>query len=148
MKLQQFDQWVIAASRRWFVPTARVAIGLIYVWFGVLKLFDISSASPLATALTAQTIGLEYFATAFRGLAVFEVVLGLIFLFPSATRLVIPLLGLHMLIVCSPLVLVPDLAWTAPFVPSLEGQYIIKNVLIFALAIGIVAHTKPLLSRP
>jgi len=40
--------------------------------------------------------------------------------------------------------LVPHEAWTKPFVPTLEGQYIIKNVVLAALAIGIAAQTPPL----
>jgi hypothetical protein len=53
-----------------------------------------------------------------------------------------------MVIVCSPLILVPELAWSHPFVPTLEGQYIIKNVIIVALAVGIAAQARPLKSMP
>jgi putative oxidoreductase len=63
------------------------------------------------------------------------------------TRLVIPLLLIHIVIVCLPLFVVPDLAWSKPFIPTLEGQYIIKNLAIIALAIGIAAQTKPFKSK-
>jgi len=126
------------------MPLARVAIFVIYFWFGILKLFNLSPASPLAQALTAKTIGLQHYNLAFNILAVYECVVGILFLFPKATRIVIPLLFIHMIIVCSPLILVPHLAWSRPFVPTLEGQYIIKNVAIIALAIGIAAQTRPL----
>jgi uncharacterized membrane protein YkgB len=59
-------------------------------------------------------------------------------------RITIPLLLVHMAVVCSPLVLVPELTWQRLFVPTLEGQYIIKNVVIVAVAFGIAAHTEPL----
>jgi hypothetical protein len=91
-----------------------------------------------------QTVGLQYFNTLFKVLAVYECLIGIMFLFPKLTRVVIPLLVIHLLIVCSPLVLVPHLAWTKPFVPTLEGQYIIKNLAIIGLAIGIAAQTQPL----
>jgi uncharacterized membrane protein YkgB len=71
-------------------------------------------------------------------------VIGILFLFPKLTRIVIPLLFIHMAIVCSPLLLVIDHAWQAPFVPTLEGQYIIKNAVIIAVAIGIAASTVPI----
>jgi hypothetical protein len=43
-----------------------------------------------------------------------------------------------------PLVLVPELTWQKPLIPTLEGQYIIKNVAIVALAFDVAAHTRPL----
>jgi uncharacterized membrane protein YkgB len=111
MNIKTLDLAIIERLRRSFIPLARIAIFIIYFWFGILKLFNLSPASPLAQALTAKTI---------------------------------PMLVIHMIIVCSPLILVPHLAWSKPFVPTLEGQYIIKNVAIIALAIGIAAQTRPL----
>ena len=101
-------------------------------------------ASPLAEALTAQTIGSEWFQVAFVTLAVIECLIGVLFLVPRATRMVIPLLFVHMLVVSSPLVMVPAYVWAAPLVPNLEGQYIIKNIALVAVAIGIAASTPPL----
>jgi uncharacterized membrane protein YkgB len=144
MKLQTLDLKIIALLRRTFLPAARAAVFVVYFWFGILKLFELSPATPLASALTAQTIGLGHFDIAFKVLAVFECLIGVLFLFPKLTRVVIPLLAVHLVVVCSPLVLVPHEAWTKPFVPTLEGQYIVKNVVLAALAIGIAAQTPPL----
>lgn len=144
MSIQHIDLKIIALLRRAFLPTARGAIFVVYFWFGILKLFDLSPASPLAAALTTQTIGADHFQLAFRILAVFECVIGVLFLFPQFTRVVIPLLVIHLVVVCSPLILLPHDAWQQFLVPTLEGQYIIKNVLIAAVAIGIAAQTLPL----
>lgn len=144
MQLQAVDLKLINWFRKAFVPMARVAVFIVYFYFGVLKLLDLSPASPLATALTAKTIGIAHYHTAFIVLAIFECVIGLLFLFPKATRIVIPLLLIHMAVVCAPLVLIPDQVWTRAFVPNLEGQYIIKNVVIIAVAIGIASQTPPL----
>ncbi len=144
MNILGFDKVAIAFLRRSFLPVARFSIFLIYFWFGALKLLGLSPATPLAAALTAKTIGPAYFGLAFTILAVYECLIGVLFLFPKATRLVIPLLLVHMIIVCSPLILVAGLVWAKPFVPTLEGQYIIKNAVIVALAIGIAAQAKPL----
>lgn len=144
MTLKNLDLTIIARLRVWALPIARAGVFIVYFYFGVLKLLGQSPASPLAMALTDKTIGLQYFDIAFKTLAVFECLIGILFLIPKATRVVIPLLLLHLLIVCSPLVLVPHLAWVRPLVPTLEGQYIIKNVLLVAIALGVAAHTKPL----
>jgi uncharacterized membrane protein YkgB len=49
-----------------------------------------------------------------------------------------------MAVVSAPLILVPTHVWTGFLVPTLEGQYILKNLVIVAVAIGIAAQTKPL----
>lgn len=142
---KQIDLQVIAFFRRTFIPVARVSIFLVFFWFGFIKLLGLSPASPLAAALTAQTVGMQYFDILFAALAAVECVIGILFLFPKMTRVVIPLLLFHMLIVCSPLVLVPEYTWAGFGIPTLEGQYIIKNAVAVAVAIGIAASTKPLL---
>lgn len=146
-KLHALDQTIIRLSQQWYEPVARGAFFIIFFYFGFLKLIGLSPATPLAEALTARTIGMQYFDMSFMILAVIECLIGLLFLFPKATRVVIALLFVHLAVVCSPLVLVPDHIWTSFFVPNLEGQYIIKNVALVAIAIGIAAHVTPLAGK-
>lgn len=142
--ITEIDLQLVAFFRRTFVPFARLSIFLVFFWFGAIKLIGLSPASPLAEALTAKTVGMQYFDPLFYLLAVIECVIGILFLFPKATRVVIPLLLFHMLIVCTPLLLVPEYTWQQFGVPTLEGQYIIKNAVVIAVAIGIAASAKPL----
>lgn len=144
MRIQSVDQKLIAWLRKSFLPLARLALFLVFFYFGLLKLLGESPAGPVAEALIAETVGLQHFDVLFKLLAILECFIGLLFLLPKATRVVIPLLILHMLIVSSPLLLIADLTWVKPFVPSLEGQYIIKNVAIIALALGVASQTTPL----
>lgn len=147
MNIKTLDLKIIDWFRRAYLPMARGAIFVVYVYFGVLKLVGESPASPLAHALVDKTVGTAHFDTLFVALAIFECLIGVLFLFPKLTRIVIPLLLVHMIIVCSPLAAVPQLVFVKPFVPTLEGQYIIKNVAIIALAIGVAAQTRPLRGR-
>lgn len=144
---RNIDLKVITFFKRTFEPVARISVFLIFFWFGFLKLVGLSPASPLAEALTAKTIGMQYFDTLFIILAFLECIVGLMFLFPKLTRVVVPLLLFHMVIVCSPLILVPELTWQGFAVPTLEGQYVIKNAVVIAVAIGIAASTQPLATR-
>ncbi len=146
-KLVSFDQRFIALLNKYSIPIARASLFVVFFWFGALKVFGLSPAGPLAEALTARTVGMQYFDTLFLALSLIECLIGILFLIPKTTRVVIPLLLIHMAVVCSPLVLTPDLVWQQPFVPTLEGQYIIKNVAIIAVALGIAASTKPLRSK-
>lgn len=138
------DLRVIQFFRQTFVPVARFSIFLIFFWFGLIKLLGLSPASPLAMALTEKTVGGQYFTQLFFILALIECVIGILFLFPKCTRVVVPLLLFHMAIVCSPLLLVPNYTWQSFLVPTLEGQYIIKNAVVIAVAIGIASTTTPL----
>lgn len=144
LNIKTIDLEIIAWAKRLFVPSARIAFFVIFFYFGFLKLLGLSPASPLAEALTSQTIGLQYFDLSFTILALFECLIGVLFLIPKVTRVVIPLLFIHLAVVCSPLVIVPQMVWQQPFVPNLEGQYIIKNMALVAVAIGIAASTMPL----
>ncbi len=146
-KTYAFDQKLIAWLSKVFPPLARVAIFVVFFWFGLLKLLGLSPAGPLAHALVTNTVGPAYFNELYLILAALECLIGVLFLIPRATRLTIPLLLGHMVIVSSPLILVPSLAWSQVFVPTLEGQYIIKNIAIIALAIGIAAQLRPLGTR-
>lgn len=141
------DEKLIGFFRRTFEPVARFSIFLIFFWFGLIKLLGFSPASPLAEELINRTVGLQYFDALFITLALLECAVGILFLLPKLTRVVIPLLLVHLLIVCSPLLLVPSYTWQSFLVPTLEGQYIIKNVVVIAVAIGIAASTKPLASK-
>ena len=79
--------------------------------------------------------------------ALFECCIGILFLFKGAERIVFPLLLLHMISTALPLFLLTSATWQSAFVPTLEGQYIIKNLVIIATALGIVAHLHPLPRR-
>lgn len=146
-KIQTLDQTIIRLAQKWYEPAARGAFFIIFFYFGFLKLIGLSPATPLAAALTERTIGMQYFDASFMILAAIECLIGILFLIPKATRVVIALLFIHLAVVCSPLVLVPDHIWTGMLIPNLEGQYIIKNVALVAVAIGIAAHVTPLASK-
>lgn len=141
------DLKVIAFFQKAFIPMARISIFIVFFWFGLIKLLGLSPAGPLAEALTARTVGLQYFDTLFIALSLVECLIGVLFLFPKMTRLVIPLLLAHMALVCSPLILVPEYTWQQAFVPTLEGQYILKNAVVVAVAVGIAASAQPLQTK-
>jgi uncharacterized membrane protein YkgB len=143
-RIKRVDFNLILFFKRTYIPLARFALFVVFFWFGFIKLIGLSPAGPLAEALTAKTVGTALFEPLFLVLAFVECLIGVLFLLPRAVRIVIPLLFVHMIIVCAPLVLVPEATWQSFLVPTLEGQYIIKNIAIIALAFGIAAHTEPL----
>lgn len=145
--LKSIDLELVYFFQRSFIPFARFSLFLIFFWFGLIKILGLSPASPLAKALVDNTVGIVYFDSLFLTLALLECFIGLLFLLPNFNRIVIPLLLVHMVIVCSPLLFVSQYTWQAFAVPTLEGQYIIKNAVVVAVAIGIASSTTPLSSR-
>jgi uncharacterized membrane protein YkgB len=140
--IHRTPQLVDSLSIRWFELIARISIFIIYFWFGFLKVINLSPATPLASALVSHTIGMQYFTISFKALAVYECILAVLFLIPAVTWPSTALLVVHLVIVSSPLVLVANVAWVHAMVPTLEGQYIIKDLAILALAVGIIAVRK------
>ena len=135
------------------IQFGRIALFVVYFWFGILKVFGKSPASPLVEHLFNVTLHkiLPFLSIGnfliFLGLA--EVVLGILFLINKWPRTVLTLTIIHLFTTTLPLV-IPSLGmWTAPFVPTLEGQYIIKNILILSLAIIVtIGVQRPKLKMP
>lgn len=147
MTIADIDISVIGFFRRISIPAARLGLFVVFFWFGALKVVGLSPASPLVRSLFERTIHFMPFGTFIVLFGLFECVIGLLFLVKGLEREVIPLLVLHLATTFMPLFLLPDITWSGFLVPTLEGQYIIKNLVIAAAAIGIAAHLHPLSKR-
>ncbi len=142
--IQKIDHAFISMAKRHYAWIARVALFVIYFYFGFLKLLGLSPADSLAIGF-ANKMGAGMFANElFIALAFVECLIGITILVPKLTRFAILAMLIHMVLVCSPILLYTEATWASPFVPNLEGQYIIKNAALVALALGLVATTTPL----
>lgn len=125
---------------------AHVALFIVFVWFGSLKLFGLSPAGPLVDSLFQETIGAVFpFITANAFMIIFgayEVLIGILFVVPRMEKLATILLLPHMITTIMPLFVLPEMTWDGFLTPSLEGQYIIKNVIILALVAMVFVELK------
>ena len=144
MSIRTMDRSIIGFFRRISVPTARVGLFIVFFWFGLLKVIGYSPASGLVQRLFEDTIPFVSFHAFIIGFGIFECIIGILFLWKGMERVVIPLLLIHMVTTFGPLVFLPEETWQGFLVPTLEGQYIIKNVVIIAAAVGIAAHLHPM----
>jgi uncharacterized membrane protein YkgB len=144
MSIRSIDSSLIHFFHRIAIPSARFGLFVIFFWFGLLKVLGLSPASGLVQRLFEHTIPWMPFATFIVLFGLFEMLIGILFLIKGTERVVIPLLFVHMITTFMPLFLLEQETWVRPFVPTLEGQYIIKNLALIAAAIGIVAHIRPL----
>ena len=136
-EIDRLDRGIAAFMRRWSPLALRLSLAVIFIWFGILKPLGLSPAAPLVEA----TVGWMPFFTPPTWVAIigwWEVAIGITFLFRSTVRVAIALLALQMGGTFLPLVLLPDVVFQAghiPYAPTMEGQYIIKNLLIISAAL-------------
>ena len=140
---------VDAAITRWMarngVRLLRVSLGVVFFWFGVLKFFPgLSPATELALkTIDTLTFGRVSPVVAINVLAAWESAIGLGLIFGVAMRATLLLLFVQMLGTITPLFFFPDLVFTRiPYAPTLEGQYIIKNIVLVSAAIVIGATVR------
>lgn len=147
MSLRQLDLHLIRFFKKISVPLARVGLFVVFGWFGILKILNYSPASPLVQKLFEKTIPFMSFEIFLILFGVLELIIGILFLIRGMERAAFFLLILHMITTFLPLFLLRSITWDGWFIPTMEGQYILKNVIIIATALGIVAHLHPMKTR-
>jgi uncharacterized membrane protein YkgB len=123
----------------------RLSIGIIFTWFGVLKFFEGFSPAEGIAVRTIDTIsfGLLDEKIILIGLAVLETLIGLGLLFNIFLRQTLMLLYLQLIGTFLPVFPFPyEVFLKIPFAPTLEGQYIIKNLVIVGAAIVLGATAR------
>lgn len=139
--------WLVAAEgavHSWLVrhsiPALRISLGLVFLGFGILKYIPgVSPAQDLAVTTTAMlTFGLIPDGVALVLIATMECSIGLLLITRKALRSALYLLVVQLLGILSPLVLLPERLFSGPFhAPTLEGQYVLKDIVLVAAAMVI-----------
>jgi uncharacterized membrane protein YkgB len=132
------QRWLIAYS----VAVLRISVGAVFLAFGALKFFPgVSPAQSLVEATTGiLTLGLVPGPVALVGVAMLECVIGLLLISGRGLRVGVYLLGLQVGGILSPLVLLPGRLFAGPHgAPTLEGQYVLKDVVIAGAALVLAA---------
>ncbi len=131
------DRAIAGAMAKVGPSAMRIALAVTFVWFGILKPLGMSPAEGL---LRATVRWLPFFEPDqwVHIIGWWEVAIGITFLFRATTRIAILLLALQMVGTFLPLVLLPDVTFQHfPYAPTMEGQYIVKNLVIIAAAIAL-----------
>jgi uncharacterized membrane protein YkgB len=144
-RFDRIDRGVTVVLARSGVPVVRLSLGVVFLWFGALKF--IPGVSP-AEDLAARTIdqlsgGVVGPALSVPVLAAWECLIGLGLLSGRFLRGTLLLMALQMIGTLTPLLLFPAETFTRfPYAPTLEGQYIIKNVVLIAAAMVVGATVR------
>lgn len=115
----------------------RGSLAIVFIWFGILKPFGLSPAADLV-ARTVFWFPSEYFVPI---LGWWEVAIGVGLLYRPWIRGALALLFLQMAGTLLPFVVLPGECFqTFPYALTLEGQYIVKNMVLISAAIAVAAH--------
>lgn len=143
--IERLDVRITATLARVAVPTLRIALGVVFLWFGVLKFFpDLSPAETLVGRTIEQlTFGIVRPDVSLPALAAWESIIGIGLIVGRGLRGILLLLALQMAGTFTPLLLFPNETFQVfPFAPTLEGQYIIKNIVLIGAAMVVGATVR------
>jgi len=143
--LASADRGVTRWMARYGLILLRLSLGIVFLWFGALKFFPkLSPAQELAgRTIAVLTGGLVRPEVALPVLAGWECLIGIGLLAGRGLRTVLLLLYLQMLGTLTPIVIFPHEVFIhIPYAPTLEGQYIIKNLVLISAGIVIGATVR------
>ena len=147
LNFEAVDRHIAAFMNHWGTLALRYSLAMIFIWFGILKPFGLSPAEPLVK-LTVDWMPLFSSETWVAVIGWWEVAIGVTFLFHKTVRIAIALLAMQMVGTFLPLLILPGVTFQEghiPYAPTMEGQYIIKNLLIIsaALVVGGTVRQRP-----
>lgn len=135
--LARFDHAVIELTRTYSIPLLRISLGIVFVWFGLLKIFGHSPVADLV-------IKTAYFLkpnVAVVGIGIVETLIGLGLLTGLAMRVTLLLFFLQMCATFLPVVTRPDMLLQNgnPLLLSVDGEFLLKNFVLIAAGLVIVS---------
>jgi uncharacterized membrane protein YkgB len=127
-QLDLLDQRIINFMSGYGIIILRIGLGIIFLWFGMLKFFPGLSPAENLVRNTVYFMDPDIFIPI---LALWESLIGIGLISGKFMRTTLLLLFLQMPGTALPLIILPDQVWTIfPFGLTLEGQYIVKNLVL------------------
>ena len=130
----RLDQTIVRVMRTYGITLLRLALALTYIWFGALKVLQVS---PVAD-LVAQTVYWVPAAFFVPFLGVWEIAVGLGLLFRFALRLTLLFFFMQMAGTFLVLIIHPGLSFQDgnPLLLTVLGEFVVKNLVL--LTAGVV----------
>jgi len=136
---------IVSFMKRYSILLLRISLGIVFFWFGILKFFPgLSPADEIATVTIEKlTFGLIPPGVSIIILAAWETLIGIGFLSGKYLRITLFLFFTQMAGTMTPLLLFPAETFTRfPYAPTLEGQYIIKNLVLISAGLVLGATVR------
>ena len=141
-RIRRIDERIAGFLRDWSLTLLRVSVAIVFVWFGALKVFDVTPVADLV-ADTVYWVDPGWFVPV---LGVFEIVVGLGLLVRRQLRLVLALFALQMAGTFLVLVVQPEVAFqdANPLLLTVEGEFVVKNLVLLSagMVVGATVHRR------
>ena len=138
--IDRIDRSISNFLRRWSIPALRVSLGIVFIWFGALKVFDVTPVSDLV----ASTVYWFDPGWVVPVLGLFEIVVGIGLVFRIALRAVLGLFALQMVGTFLVLVLLPEVSFQDgnPLLLTVEGEFVVKNLVLLSAGMVVGATVR------
>lgn len=139
-RFDRLDRRIIGLLRRWSPLALRLALGVVFAWFGALK---VSGVTPVAE-LVARTVYWVDPGWLVPVLGLAEVIIGTGLIVGRGLRLVLVLFALQMAGTFLVLVVQPDVAFQRgnPLLLTVEGEFVVKNLVLLAAGMAVGAQVE------
>lgn len=116
----------------------RLALAIVYIWFGAFKIIHLSPAQELVSNLHSVTF------VRYIPINIFQVILGytecligILWLIPKFSKAAFIIFSVHIFTTFLPMFWLPDQTWRSAFILTMTGQYIMKNLVLVASAVTV-----------
>lgn len=137
---ERIDDTVVRFLRRWSIVVLRVSVAVVFIWFGALKVFDVTPVADLVGD-TVYWVDPDWFVPV---LGVFEIAVGVGLLVRRYLRTVLGLFALQMVGTFLVLVIQPDVAFQDgnPLLLTVEGEFVVKNLVLLSAGMVVGATVR------
>jgi putative oxidoreductase len=144
-RLEAYDRNVRQLLGRASPMLLRISLGIVFVWFGALKVAGVSAVGGLVAA-TVPLLDSAWFVPV---LGVVEIVVGVAFATGRLLRVVLPVFAAHMAGTFLVLITLPDVAFQGanPLVLTAVGEFVVKNLVLLTAGLVVASGDKPLRTR-
>ena len=140
-RVHALDHVIAGSLRPVTLPALRLLLGVLFVWFGGLKIIG---RSPVA-GLIAQTLPFGHAHLVLVLLGTAELGLGALLISGAFLRLALLAVGLHLAGTFSTFAMAPALMFSDsnPLLLTADGEFVAKNSVLIAAALVLITHTGP-----
>lgn len=137
-RLAAIDLAVSRFLRRFSLPTLRISLAVVFIWFGALKVFDVTPVGDLV----ARTVYWFDPSWVVPILGLFEIAVGLGLLFKYAMRAVLGAFFLQLIGTFLVLLIQPEVSFQDgnPLLLTVEGEFVVKNLVLIAAGMVVGAR--------
>lgn len=141
--ISALDHSITRFLQRWSIVLLRVSVAIVFIWFGALKVFDVTPVADLV-ADTVYWVDPDWFVPL---LGAFEIVVGFGLLARRGLRVILGFFALQMAGTFLVFVLLPDVAFQDgnPLLLTVEGEFVVKNLVLLSAGMvvgGTVGRTR------